>query len=150
MADLSDAGFLDKARTLTRNSLGALAKKIVLEDSLRIAGDVSSSNEARLDAAQSLLRVDPEMGKRLVERLIAQGLVVPVELEQVHSVHRGLLRLVSVLLPGDQREEWLEENRAYLGDIDGSFGRCWWVVGQLLAMPRYAYTVRTDAKKESA
>jgi hypothetical protein len=54
------------------------------------------------------------------------------------------------LLPGQERDDWLEENRAYLSDIDGRLRRRWWVVRQVLAMPRYAYTVRTDAKKESA
>ncbi|MFF4563014.1 hypothetical protein [Streptomyces sp. NPDC001435] len=46
-------------------------------------------------------------------------------------------------LPGDEQTEWLEEQRGYLTDLPGRWSRWSWIVMQLLAMPRYAYTVRT-------
>ncbi|GGN20023.1 hypothetical protein GCM10011609_71510 [Lentzea pudingi] len=67
------------------------------------------------------------------------------------SSQRSLaLSVAARLLPGREREDWLEENRAYLGDIDGRLRRRWWVFRQVLAMPRYSYTVRTDVDKETA
>ncbi|AQU67728.1 hypothetical protein [Streptomyces niveus] len=63
---------------------------------------------------------------------------------------KNLLRLVAVLLPGDERSEWLEEQRRYLTDLPSRRARWAWVVAQLVAMPRYAYAVRTGNETEPA
>ncbi|MBQ0855651.1 hypothetical protein J8N05_46690 (plasmid) [Streptomyces sp. BH-SS-21] len=72
----------------------------------------------------------------------------PVEAEV--SRVPGALRWATHLLPLVEREDWLEEQRGYLADLP-SRRACWgWVVRQLAAMPRYAYTVRTGREKEAA
>ncbi|WP_381805462.1 hypothetical protein [Streptomyces niveus] len=62
----------------------------------------------------------------------------------------GLLRLAVRLLPPGERAEWLEEQRGYLEDLPARRQRWAWVLSTLLAMPRYAYTVRSGSEKESA
>ncbi|MFD3884852.1 hypothetical protein [Streptomyces microflavus] len=62
----------------------------------------------------------------------------------------GLLRLAVRLLPPGERAEWLEEQRGYLEDLPSRRHRWAWVLSTLLAMPRYAYTVRSGSEKESA
>lgn len=64
--------------------------------------------------------------------------------------YSAMLGVVARLLPERERSGWIEENQAYLADIGGRWDRYWWMIRQFLAMPRYAYTVRTDSKKESA
>lgn len=63
---------------------------------------------------------------------------------------KNTLRLLAVLLPGQERSEWLEEQRGYLADLPGRRARWAWIASQLVAMPRYAYTVRTGSGKEPA
>ena len=63
---------------------------------------------------------------------------------------RHVLRFVAALLPVDERSAWLEEQRRYLADLPRRRARWAWVVAQLLAMPRYAYTVRTSNETERA
>ncbi|MDQ1064618.1 hypothetical protein [Streptomyces canus] len=62
----------------------------------------------------------------------------------------GLLRGATRLLPSAEREDWLEEQRGYLADLPSRRARWGWVLRQLAAMPRYAYTVRTGREKEAA
>lgn len=63
---------------------------------------------------------------------------------------RGVLRLIASILPVEERPEWLEEQRAYLVDLPSRRAQWLWVAAQLVAMPRYAYTVRTGSETESA
>ncbi|SOD87653.1 hypothetical protein [Streptomyces sp. Ag109_G2-15] len=63
---------------------------------------------------------------------------------------KNVLRLVALLLPGDERSEWLEEQRGYLADMPSRRARWTWIAAQLLAMPRYAYAVRTGSETEPA
>jgi hypothetical protein len=74
--------------------------------------------------------------------------------EQADEIYSGRLSIAlslgGLLLPAAERSDRVEENPAYLADAEGRWSRYWWVIRQLLAMPRYAYTVRTDSKKESA
>jgi hypothetical protein len=63
---------------------------------------------------------------------------------------RNVLRFIAVLLPGDERSDWVEEQRRYLEDLPRRRARWAWLVAQLLAMPRYAYTVRTSNEAERA
>ncbi|MBQ0855654.1 hypothetical protein J8N05_46710 (plasmid) [Streptomyces sp. BH-SS-21] len=62
----------------------------------------------------------------------------------------GLLHGAAGLLPSAEREDWLEEQRGYLVDLPSRRARWGWVLRQLAAMPRYAYTVRTGREKETA
>ncbi|MFC4508252.1 MULTISPECIES: hypothetical protein [Streptomyces] len=62
----------------------------------------------------------------------------------------SLFRLAARVLPESERGDWLEEQRGYLADLGALRARWRWIAKQLMAMPRYAYTVRTGAKKESA
>ncbi|MBE4739814.1 hypothetical protein [Streptomyces caniscabiei] len=70
--------------------------------------------------------------------------VQPAEDTEVGCTCITALRLLAWLLPGDEQTEWLEEQRGYLTDLPGRWSQWSWIVMQLLAMPRYAYTVRTD------
>ncbi len=54
-----------------------------------------------------------------------------------------IARVLALLLPADERHEWVEEQRGYLADLPGRRAQWAWIVDQLLAMPRYAYTVRS-------
>ncbi|WP_328581434.1 hypothetical protein [Streptomyces sp. NBC_00370] len=63
---------------------------------------------------------------------------------------RGILILLSRILPGVERDDWLEEHRAYLADLDNRMARCRWILETLVGMPRYAYTVRSNHTRESA
>ncbi|MBT2491311.1 hypothetical protein J7E96_22865 [Streptomyces sp. ISL-96] len=63
---------------------------------------------------------------------------------------KNVLRLVALLLPGDERSEWLEEQRGYLVDMSSRRARWAWIAAQLIAMPRYAYAVRTGSETEPA
>ncbi|MFC8826536.1 hypothetical protein ACFT9I_14480 [Streptomyces sp. NPDC057137] len=60
------------------------------------------------------------------------------------------LQLAAQLLPGADRSDWLEEQRACLTDLPDRRARRRWIVSALLGTPRYAYTVRTGRKKEAA
>ncbi len=60
------------------------------------------------------------------------------------------LRLAARLLPEDERSDWLEEQRGYLADLPGLQPRWAWIRAQLVAMPTYAYAVRTRREKEPA
>ncbi|MFC8596675.1 hypothetical protein [Streptomyces atroolivaceus] len=62
----------------------------------------------------------------------------------------SLLALAGRLLPADERAGWVEEQRGYLADLPGGCSRWQWVLAQMLAMPRYVYTVRTGREKEPA
>ncbi|WP_331720523.1 hypothetical protein OG851_42915 (plasmid) [Streptomyces sp. NBC_00161] len=62
----------------------------------------------------------------------------------------GILRLTVQVLPPEERAEWLEEQRGYLTDLLTWHQRWAWVLATVIAMPRYAYTVRTGTEKESA
>ncbi|MFF7641830.1 hypothetical protein [Streptomyces canus] len=68
----------------------------------------------------------------------------------LHSHVTAPLRLATRLLPVAQRGEWLEEQRSYLADLSTPRERWAWVLSQLLAMPKYAYTVRASREKEPA
>lgn len=61
-----------------------------------------------------------------------------------------LLRCATRLLPLDERNDWLEEQQGYLADLSSLRSRWSWVLRQLTAMPRYAYTVRTGREREPA
>lgn len=61
-----------------------------------------------------------------------------------------LLRCATRLLPLDERNDWLEEQQGYLADLSSRRSRWSWVLRQLTAMPRYAYTVRTGREREPA
>ncbi|MFJ5291120.1 hypothetical protein [Streptomyces sp. NPDC088348] len=69
--------------------------------------------------------------------------VRPAEGKEVGFICIAALRLMAWFLPGDEQIEWLEEQRGYLTDLPGRWSQWSWIVMQLLAMPRYAYTVRT-------
>ncbi|WP_240136522.1 hypothetical protein [Streptomyces sp. MUM 178J] len=62
---------------------------------------------------------------------------------------KHVLRVVALLLPGDERSDWLEEQRGYLADMFSSRARWAWIAAQLIAMPRYVYAVRTGSETES-
>ncbi|MEU6687759.1 hypothetical protein [Streptomyces sp. NPDC046832] len=62
----------------------------------------------------------------------------------------GLLREAARLLPPAERGDWLEEQQGYLADLPSRRARWIWVLSQLAAMPRYAYTVHTGREKEPA
>ncbi|MFD9807610.1 hypothetical protein ACFWZZ_10870 [[Kitasatospora] papulosa] len=62
----------------------------------------------------------------------------------------SFLALAGRLLPADERAGWVEEQRSYLADLPGGRPRWQWVFAQMLAMPRYVYTVRTGREKEPA
>uniref|UniRef100_UPI002F910C49 hypothetical protein n=1 Tax=Streptomyces cellulosae TaxID=1968 RepID=UPI002F910C49 len=64
--------------------------------------------------------------------------------------HLRLLRCATRLLPLDERNGWLEEQQGYLADLSSRRARWSWVLRQLTAMPRYAYTVRTGREREPA
>jgi hypothetical protein len=64
--------------------------------------------------------------------------------------HLRLLRCATRLLPLDERNDWLEEQQGYLADLSSRRSRWSWVLRQLTAMPRYAYTVRTGREREPA
>ncbi len=62
----------------------------------------------------------------------------------------ALLRLLALLLPGGEQADWLEEQQGYLADLPTRRARWGWIVRQLLAMPKYAYTVRSEQEREAA
>ncbi|MFK0221164.1 hypothetical protein ACIQWN_23600 [Streptomyces vinaceus] len=62
----------------------------------------------------------------------------------------GVLHLAVRVLPSEERRDWLEEQRGYLSDLPTRRRQWAWVLSQLWAMPRYAYTVRTGTDKETA
>ncbi|MEU8990423.1 hypothetical protein AB0C98_28970 [Streptomyces sp. NPDC048558] len=85
-----------------------------------------------------------------VETGLVEAYAQIMDREGEHSVGEGLLRLTALLLPRGERVDWLEEQRGYLADLP-TRRACWgWIFAQLLAMPRYAYTVRTGRERESA
>ncbi|WP_143060217.1 PAS domain S-box protein [Streptomyces sp. TLI_105] len=61
-----------------------------------------------------------------------------------------VLQLGALLLPAAERAEWLEEQAGYLADLPRLSDRWKWILNQLFAMPRYAYTVRSGREKEPA
>ncbi|RST00532.1 PAS domain S-box protein [Streptomyces sp. WAC07149] len=61
-----------------------------------------------------------------------------------------VLHLGALLLPAEERRGWLEEQKAILADLPGRREQWRWIIEQLFAMPRYAYTVRSGRDKESA
>jgi hypothetical protein len=60
------------------------------------------------------------------------------------------LRMLAWILPHEERADWLEERRAFLYDLTGIREQTRWIIGDLIALPRHAYTLRTGPKKESA
>ncbi|MER8237488.1 hypothetical protein [Streptomyces sp. NPDC094049] len=62
----------------------------------------------------------------------------------------GFLNPLALLLPVRERAGWLEEQRGYLADLPTSGERWKWICSTILAVPRYAYTVRTGREKERA
>ena len=84
----------------------------------------------------------PRMRTRRLGRWLRKP-VRPTKSTKVGCTCITALRLVAWLLPGDEQTEWLEEQRGYLTDLPGRRPQWSWIVKQLLAMPRYAYTVRT-------
>ncbi|MGW1068270.1 hypothetical protein ACWD4F_27580 [Streptomyces aureus] len=62
----------------------------------------------------------------------------------------GFLYGAARLLPLAERADWLEEQQGYLADLSPGRARWMWVLSQLAAMPRYAYTVRTGREEEPA
>ncbi|MFF0160194.1 hypothetical protein ACFYRY_22065 [Streptomyces sp. NPDC005263] len=68
----------------------------------------------------------------------------------LHNHVTAPLRLATRLLPVAQRGEWLEEQRSYLADLSTPRKRWAWMLSQLIAMPKYAYTVRASREKEPA
>jgi hypothetical protein len=84
----------------------------------------------------------PRLGQAPLWRRLRKP-VRPTEGTEVGCTYITALRLVAWLLPGGERTEWLEEQHGYLTDLPDSWSRWSWIVKQLLAMPRYAYTVRT-------
>ncbi|MDQ0935062.1 hypothetical protein [Streptomyces turgidiscabies] len=91
------------------------------------------------------LATHPEL---LIDELRRAG-AVPLA-EGASSYMSSVLRLAVRLMPTAERAEWLEEQRGYLADLPTRQARWAWLVAQLVAMPRYAYTVRTGREKESA
>ncbi|MFI0156709.1 hypothetical protein [Streptomyces lydicus] len=88
------------------------------------------------------------LNREVVEACARARMEADREIE--HPTGVGLLRLTTLLLPGSERADWLEEQRGYLADLPKRRA-CWgWIIAQLLAMPRYAYTVRTGRERESA
>ncbi|MGW3152059.1 MULTISPECIES: PAS domain-containing protein [Streptomyces] len=61
-------------------------------------------------------------------------------------------QFLALLLPEHERRGWTEEQRGYLADLaqSGRLAQWDWILRQLIAMPHYAYTVRTSRDKESA
>ncbi|WP_307711133.1 hypothetical protein [Streptomyces sp. V1I6] len=62
----------------------------------------------------------------------------------------SLLRACARLLPAGERNDWLEEQRGYLNDLPAARERWAWVYGQVVAMPRLVWTIRSSSKKEPA
>lgn len=110
------------------------------------ADDFRDAEEAPLTVQVTLPTVDafPDRAA-MVDMASSEGL------PRGHSESgKNLLRLVAVLLPGDERPEWLEEQRRYLTDLPTRRARWAWVAAQLVTMPRYAYAVRTGNETEPA
>lgn len=61
-----------------------------------------------------------------------------------------VLPLGALLLPAEERRGWVEEQKAILSDLPGRREQWIWIIEQLFAMPRFAYTVRSGRDKESA
>ncbi len=61
-----------------------------------------------------------------------------------------VLQLGALLLPAEERAEWLQEQAACMAGLPTRGERWRWIIDQLFAMPRYAYTVRSGREKESA
>ncbi|MER6128632.1 hypothetical protein ABT173_39945 [Streptomyces sp. NPDC001795] len=62
----------------------------------------------------------------------------------------GALRLIALVLPASQRADWLEEQRGYIADLPRRRKRWGWIIAQTVAMPKYAYAVRTGREAEAA
>ncbi|RSS54699.1 PAS domain S-box protein [Streptomyces sp. WAC07061] len=61
-----------------------------------------------------------------------------------------VLHFGALLLPAEERSGWLEEQRAILYCLPGRREQWRWILKQLFAMPRFAYTVRSGRDKEPA
>ncbi|MDH2393980.1 hypothetical protein QCN29_35575 [Streptomyces sp. HNM0663] len=58
--------------------------------------------------------------------------------------------MATQLLPAHERVDWLEEQRGYLADLPARRERWAWTLAQLIALPRYTYTLRTGRRREPA
>lgn len=85
-----------------------------------------------------------------VEQIMSYPRAYPARPHSTLTPWTRVLRLVGLLLPAADREEWLEEQRGYLADLPARAARWQWVAQTVLGMPRYAYTVRTGRRKETA
>ncbi|MGE7384504.1 hypothetical protein ACQKM2_03230 [Streptomyces sp. NPDC004126] len=60
-----------------------------------------------------------------------------------------VLHLGALLLPAEERRGWLEEQKAILFGLPGRREQWKWIIDQLFAMPKFAYTVRSGRDKDS-
>ncbi|CUM44132.1 hypothetical protein H4W23_00435 [Streptomyces gardneri] len=143
--DLADVP-LEDLRSLLLEQLG---KQPVL------IGDVSIKEKSR---GRFLVRVecsDGELRRETLSLMLDRPEGVRLwcgmdVLDTPKSAGLYLLRLAVRVLPVGERAEWLEEQRGYLADLLTRRQRWSWILATLMAMPRFAYTVRTGAEKETA
>lgn len=115
-------------------------------ESDQVVGDAGSSARS----ASGSEEWDP-LAKAAYDALVASTQELAAVNAHEQPVRRSVvMNVLALFLPGSERDGWLEENRSYLTNIDGAVRRALWVGGWVRAMPRYAYTVRADVKKESA
>lgn len=91
-----------------------------------------------------------EYGMTVSRRTARATLRIMKAAESPASDDTAVLRFATRLLPSTERGEWLEEQRGYLTDLSTRRERWVWILAQFIAMPRYAYTVRTGRERESA
>ncbi|GAA0664807.1 hypothetical protein GCM10009548_36030 [Streptomyces malaysiensis subsp. malaysiensis] len=113
-------------------------------DEVGIEPDASTSDRADLESE--------ERHEHMVRRARILTVVIALGGALLWRFDSGknVLRLIALLLPGKERTEWLEEQRGYLADLSDRRGRWAWIARQIIAMPRYAYTVRTGGEREPA
>ncbi|MFD0435568.1 hypothetical protein [Streptomyces chartreusis] len=101
----------------------------------------STVSEVRVTRAEAARALRAEAGEPSNGHVVSGG--------QPRLRGSEVLRYATCLLPVAERDDWLEEQRGYLVDMPSRRARWRWIVAQLAAMPRFAYTVRTGREKES-